>query len=419
MAGAADAQSDAGPRKLPPIDGRRPPASELFRDVRSRSREILNVQATEKGAPKARNGQKPPADDDDAYYKIDVKPPTREKLFKLENELSYVRGIEREFTARDAKQLFLLPYPADLFDGPDNATLGPQWYQNRKSGSGIDDIKRKGEMRISGRRCEFPAGGKPEAAILDEYIGNENVTVTVDIQLNDPANKFGVVVRCDDPKTWLGDVDQYDENTFYYVALSADSVTVARREAGKEQVLKTARIGSKLKCKLSVLVYGDSIRVSRDDQVVLRVAGIKDTANQYVGLIGLAAKQKPVYADNFFAMRYGGHYQERAYAPSSYVFHGANVHYHPLYFEQVPLERYGHHLGNLFQPFIAHGTFFADFLMAPYSVANSPPWQCHNSEGYEKPGDIVLPFKITHPVCEKPGLTLETAVIALSFSLIP
>ncbi|MBX9654524.1 hypothetical protein K2Y11_12995, partial [bacterium] len=111
-------------------------------------------------------------------------------------------------------------------------------------------------------------------------------------------------------------------------------------------------------------------------------------------------------------------YAAREWAPTAAVFRGANVQYHPLYFEQIALERYGQHFGNLFAPWVAHALFFADAAMLPYSIGKSPPWTCQNDVCLYKPGDIV-PFRLYLPIPDKKGIFLQATAMALCWSVIP
>jgi hypothetical protein len=170
-----------------------------------------------------------------------------------------------------------------------------------------------------------------------------------------------------------------------------------------------------------VAAYDDEIRVVRDGRTVLETSAVpvpKQDWGKFCGMIAGVTKDAPTRADNFFGRRFGGEYAARRWDPSAAVFRGANVHYHPLYFEQAALERYGQHFGNLFAPWASHALFFADAALLPYSLGKSPPWACHNDVCYHKPGDIV-PFRIYSPTCDPKGTVLQATAMALSWSLIP
>jgi hypothetical protein len=60
--------------------------------------------------------------------------------------------------------------------------------------------------------------------------------------------------------------------------------------------------------------------------------------------------------------------------------------YQPLYFEDVPLERYGQTFGLLRQPWVSGARFLADGLVLPYNVFVQPPRSCDTPLGYCRPG---------------------------------
>jgi hypothetical protein len=71
------------------------------------------------------------------------------------------------------------------------------------------------------------------------------------------------------------------------------------------------------------------------------------------------------------------------------------VAYHPLYFEEVNLERYGYSHG-LLQPAVSTAHFFGNLLTLPYHVVDTPPCECVYSLGYYRPGDCAPYY---HPGC--------------------
>ena len=63
-------------------------------------------------------------------------------------------------------------------------------------------------------------------------------------------------------------------------------------------------------------------------------------------------------------------------------------HHFPLYFDDMPLERYGHHLG-LLQPFWSAGQFVTQTFLIPYSTGLEAPLKKRYALGYARPGDPV------------------------------
>lgn len=399
-------------------------AEKAFRSVRARTNAIQQVQLSDDVRLKRGTGVADP-DDDQYFYKIVKEPPTGARLFAIGSERSVLRAIESEYKRSQPGQAFLLPNAQDDFNVADMPTLGPSWFQNRRTGRGKDISERRGDMRIAGGMAEYPIGSGEEVAVLNESVGSKNVAVSVQVQLGRPRNLFGLVFRAQDPSTILDQglieeaVDQIKGNKFYYAVLSADTVEVGVSDAGARKTLKEARIEPRETFRLEVVVFGKEIRVQRDGEEILRLEDGTIPEGTFTGVIGLRALGSPIRFDNFLAVRYGGPYIARAFPPSLSRFPGPNVHYWPLYFEQVALERYGHHVGNLFQPFFSHMGFFFDTAGIFYSMGKSCPWECQSNEGYFKPGDVILPQKVEFPVFDPKGFAFETAFLALSFSLIP
>jgi hypothetical protein len=62
--------------------------------------------------------------------------------------------------------------------------------------------------------------------------------------------------------------------------------------------------------------------------------------------------------------------------------------HYPLYFEDISLERYGHHHG-CFQPLVSYGKFMADLVLLPYNACLEPPCTVLYDMGMYRPGDEV------------------------------
>jgi hypothetical protein len=91
---------------------------------------------------------------------------------------------------------------------------------------------------------------------------------------------------------------------------------------------------------------------------------------------------------------------------STYV---ARVNWHyPVYFEDMPLERYGHHHGCL-QPVVSYGKFLADLVMLPYNMCLEPPCTIQYDLGLYRPGDCV-PHLIYLPRPDCKAALFEAAV---------
>jgi len=84
------------------------------------------------------------------------------------------------------------------------------------------------------------------------------------------------------------------------------------------------------------------------------------------------------------------------WAWSTYEFAAANTFSHPLYFEDVMLERHGHERFPLLQPMVSGARFFATIPMLPYLMTVRHPCDCEYKMGHFRTGDCV------HPYCQRP-----------------
>lgn len=84
---------------------------------------------------------------------------------------------------------------------------------------------------------------------------------------------------------------------------------------------------------------------------------------------------------------------------------------YPLYFEDMPLERYGHSLGCL-QPLWSTGQFYAQVLLLPYEMGLDPPHKPLYALGYHRPGDCVERLWYQIPV-NKAAVLSEAAAFTL------
>lgn len=429
LVGPASAGTE--PRTLPALrpDSNRTSLQRL-NAVREKTDAIIQAQATQPFNPN--DGSLEALErrnlDEDYYFKIETNPPSREQLFTIGSEVFLLEGIVRDFKAKDPSQVFLLPAPIDRFNITDSPNLGSPWFQNRATGprpmireaDGREvPAERAGVMGVKNGKAMFPVGGAPEVAIMNESVGAPNMFVTLDINLGNPTNQFGLVFRANDPNTWPQNVDQIKQNTFYFTLVTADTVMLGKSVEGVQTVLKpSASITPKASFNLAVTAFGDKITVLRDGEVILEATDNSLTGD-YVGMYGAKATEQPIFVEQFYAARFGGPFEVRQFAQTVSAFHGPSVHYHPLYFRQLTLERYGHSMGNLVQPWIAAVAFYADFFALPYSIGKTPPWVCLSEEGYALPGDVVLPFRVQCPVWDTKGAALQTAVMVLAWSLIP
>jgi len=102
---------------------------------------------------------------------------------------------------------------------------------------------------------------------------------------------------------------------------------------------------------------------------------------------------------------------------SFYQFAASNNFSHPLYFEDVMLERHGHERFPLLQPFVSGGRFVATVPMLPYLMTVRPPWHHEYSLGHHRAGSRVYPFAQRPPYVQKAaiveGLSIAGGAIAV------
>lgn len=65
----------------------------------------------------------------------------------------------------------------------------------------------------------------------------------------------------------------------------------------------------------------------------------------------------------------------------------------PLFYEDVPLERYGHSVHPRLQPAVSTVKFYGDVALLPYRWLVESPRQWVSPLGYERPGDDAYPVR--------------------------
>lgn len=83
------------------------------------------------------------------------------------------------------------------------------------------------------------------------------------------------------------------------------------------------------------------------------------------------------------------------WASRDYQWTAPEFHHHPLYFDDVPLERYGQSATAGWQPLISAAHFYRDAALLPYSVVANPPRQRVSTLGYFRPGSPTPPLRQT------------------------
>lgn len=327
-------------------------------------------------------------------YSVDTAAPSRDRLFQLRTEGEILDELASEFQQRYPDELFLTPIPHDDFDRADAPLLGASWFQNRNSGEARDAQGRRGDMRIENVHGLLPPK-RFEAAILNEAPATRDISIAVDVRLSDASSRFGVIFRALDPDRSTTFVDQLRSNSFGFAWASTTQLAVGIVRDGTVQVLDRKSLPELREFRLTVTARGDLVTASRNGNDLLTVAG-EWPGGEYVGLIGHSGSA-PVSFDNFRAAPFAGVSERRSFVLSQSPFESARVPYRPIYFEHVGIERYGHHVGNLFQPALEHAAFFIDTATFPARLIAEPPWECQSSLGYCAPGQPVWPPRLAYP----------------------
>lgn len=80
-------------------------------------------------------------------------------------------------------------------------------------------------------------------------------------------------------------------------------------------------------------------------------------------------------------------YQPRMLPESVFSWEASNLFHNPLYFEDPALERYGHTLHPMIQPFASTARFGVQFLGLPYSATIDPYYKRRYALGWYRPGE--------------------------------
>lgn len=111
-------------------------------------------------------------------------------------------------------------------------------------------------------------------------------------------------------------------------------------------------------------------------------------------------------------------YTPRKWTPSTMTWKASNLSHHPLYFEDVNLERYGHTRGPLLEPVVQSAHFFANIAILPYKMGVHCPSECQYALGYYRPGNCSPWIKPPVPISAR-GAIAQAATMTGMFWLIP
>ena len=92
--------------------------------------------------------------------------------------------------------------------------------------------------------------------------------------------------------------------------------------------------------------------------------------------------------------------------------------YHPMYFEDGPLERYGHTYDASVQNVISPAKFLVKTAMLPYSMTLRPPCSREYPLGWYRPGEIA-PYLKYKPAFNGEAVAKEALAVSSLFFLAP
>ena len=96
----------------------------------------------------------------------------------------------------------------------------------------------------------------------------------------------------------------------------------------------------------------------------------------------------------------------------------SNFWYHPLYFEDPTLERYGHTYSSWVQPFVSTGRFVGQAATLPYNATLRPAQSREYPLGWYRPGECAPHLKYRLTWNDEAAINQALAVVGLVF-LIP
>lgn len=109
--------------------------------------------------------------------------------------------------------------------------------------------------------------------------------------------------------------------------------------------------------------------------------------------------------------------EERSWEAQTFAWEASGLYHYPLYYEDMPLERYGHSMGIL-QPVVSAGRFGFQVISTPYNLALEPPCERIYSLGYYRPGECA-PRLCYHPPFSKKASLYEAVAWSAAFLIIP
>ncbi len=107
----------------------------------------------------------------------------------------------------------------------------------------------------------------------------------------------------------------------------------------------------------------------------------------------------------------------RSWQPTVFTWKASGLCHKPLYFEQVGVERYGHNLGPILQPFASGAHFFLTVPILPYKMGLEPPDECVYTLGYYRPGSCAPRILDPLPLSVRAALAEGGIWTGMAFSI--
>jgi hypothetical protein len=111
-------------------------------------------------------------------------------------------------------------------------------------------------------------------------------------------------------------------------------------------------------------------------------------------------------------------YRGRNWIASTYTWKASAACHKPLYFEDVHLERYGHSVGPILQPFASSVHFFGTLPILPYKMGVHTPNECIYTLGYYRPGNCA-PYMLDPLPISARGALFEAGAWVGGVAVIP
>ena len=113
-----------------------------------------------------------------------------------------------------------------------------------------------------------------------------------------------------------------------------------------------------------------------------------------------------------------GPYEGRSIDCTTFHWEASNLYHNPLYFEDAPLERYGHTHHEVIQPFVSAGKFGVQLLGLPYQMTIDPVCKRMYTLGWYRPGECA-PYKHYQIPLNAKAAAVEAGFMTGMFYLFP